>query len=541
MAVVDLVSRYSLDVKTEAEFYRGFFHCFFQESRTKFSNVEQLYDEIKKLEEGVKTKILFYPSIEFQFFTEYFLMKFLPVSKFIRFLKNADFTNLKQEKNIFITKYQYFPFESILQDQELSASKKEKKMRRLLAFLSESSIYRRARLLGLADVVALIRMCRHLKIGFSMALMDYDLKRRTVFLDDVNEPITHFKISPYRCDLYYFRFPFFSVIRPWLMFDEICIGSGDPSFHDGSGVPNSSFHDEYVLDGSKQRGDVFISRNGHRFRITYKIGSRMIVQDEEIFRRECEWFRRPSVRIRSLFRLDKFKYIYKYHVIIDEIKRILKDSLMTIIGGEKFDVGMIINSIQFPSDEQKPIEYLKKIYHIVGRISDKEPFYHAHRSLYEKLRNCYLNYDQLFDVPVGVLFPEGHGVDYRKSWDAAFKNFCICLLDRYFQSEYNIRVMDRKKDVPKLPILKEMKYYDIIKNGQLTSLHDSEEEEDPFINYEMIPNGLGSIGILNEAPFYYKEPKNDDRREEPTGCVESMYLDDKDISHFIEKLERRLD
>jgi hypothetical protein len=65
-------------------------------------------------------------------------------------------------------------------------------------------------------------------------------------------------------------------------------------------------------------------------------------------------------------------------------------------------------------------------------------------------------------------------------------------------------------------------------------------DDDLFLNSDMIPNGLQYIGIMNEAPSYYIIPTKSNMTYQDEKIKHQEYISKDDIYNFIKDLQNGL-
>lgn len=550
---------FKLDTIDERIFYINFFKYFFKNNTKPFVNVSDFYNRIKDLQKPIESSIKFFPSVDFKFLEDYFLMKYLNVSLVIDFFKSSDFTpTVGQNINSFINLYKNYPLDIIYNDDELSQKDKDKKFRKLFKDLSQKKDYSKARFLKLRHYEIIRKSMQKSKSSFLETLRCFDLKRFTKFIDKNGKEIKLQKriISKKSFNKKFYnnlgKHYILSFIRPWMKFDSIYIQSSESIFYHSNNFiifndqkyfePSIEFHKEYIKNNGKQINDVFISSNDNSFKIIYKYKNEFFNQDEQLFAKEKEW-NSYNIYMSSLKHLNKITKISNFKkYLIDTIKSSLHNKLNI-----NFNINVIINLIISEFDYNLSIYKMsRKIFNIIGRLF--EPMNKYHLSLLYKINNCYLKFENIMNAPNEILWPEyySYSVDDQKllskNWQICFYNFYYSLLQKILKQEYNLNFHFKHQILNKVKIINNDLSENIYKDEKFIDLKSFDEDtEDEYIDFNFVNHQKEVFGVMIDYPIYWiqnnekLDEKKDKEKDEKIEITE--YITFNDIEDYIKELE----
>jgi hypothetical protein len=564
---MEIITKWGLDTREESLFYIRFFQAVL-ENKKKWKTANDLYKAIVEFEQKIVYDVSFYPSVDFNFIEKEFLMSFLPLSVYLDLLETTDFKpSVSKVLGDFIRTYRYQPLEEL---DALPDPQKAKPFKDYMKFLTAQQRIRKAERLDLDDYKMIRKKQQTSGQSFEILLRDFDMKLRTKFIHkDGSELPVPSKVAKARIisaaakfsSFLFTRYPFVSMTRPWMSFESMMIRSLDnnTTFYGKElkkewFAPSSAFHQEYVLEGSKQRKKEFISKNGHRFYICYRVGgtggsSSWAYQEEALFAKEQTWLKSPTSIPKTVLRkLKNLQDIPKFAKIQEKCESIVSYRLSQILGS-RFHIQKILEMLRGSvADVTDPFQYIGAYYKLIGRLDPVEPLTRFHGSLPIKLQKCFLRYDSLLRAPNDLVFPELRLYDpesqlkIQEGWKEASKSFVWRILQGHFKDQLSLQLEGQRPaktlnvEIQKLEV-ETMMFMD----GEWVDVAemDSPDEEHDYLDVSMIPDGLEWIGTMTEAPPYYytsttkavAETCNNPRQQ--SGRVMTI----KDVMDFLTDLE----
>lgn len=526
---MEIITKWGLDTREESLFYIRFFQAVL-ENKKRWKTASDLYKAIVELEQKIVYDIGFYPSVDFGFIEKEFLMSFVPLSAYQDLLETTDFKpSVSKVLGDFIRTYRYQPLEVL---DTLPDPQKAKPFKDYMKFLTTEQRIRKAERLDLDDYKMIRKKQETSGQSFEILLRDFNMKLRTKFIHkDGSELPVPSKVAKARImsaavkfsSFLFTRYPFVSMTRPWMSFESMMIRSLDnnTTFYGKElkkewFAPSSAFHQEYVLEGSKQRKKEFISKNRHRFYICYRVGggatSSWIYQDEAMFAKEQAWFKSPtSISKTALRKLKSLQDIPKYAKIQEKCESILSFRLSQILGS-RFHIQKILEMLRASvAGVTDPFQYIGAYYKLIGRLDPMEPLTRFHGSLPTKLQKCFLRYDSLLRAPNDLVFPELRLFDsesqlkIQDAWKEASKSFVWRILQSHFKDQLSLQLEGQRPaktlniEIQKLEVGTMM-----FMEGEWVDLSEMDPpDEHDYLDVSMIPDGLEWIGTMTEAPPYY--------------------------------------
>lgn len=561
--IPEQIINFKLNSIDERVFYINFFKYFFKINKKPFINVLDFYIRIKECQKLIQSHIKFYPSVDFKFLEDYFLMKYLNVSIVIDFFKSSDFTpTVNQNINSFINLYKNYPLDILYNNDKLSQKDKDKQFRKLFKDLAQKKDYTKARFLKLRHYEIIRKSMQKSKSSFLETLQCFDFKRFTKFIDANEKEIKlqkniqkKFYIKKFNNINILNRHYILSFIRPWMKFDSIYIQSSNSilleksykQFYDSNNFiihndekyfePSIEFHKEYIKHNGKQINDTFISSNDYIFKIIYKYKNDIFQQDEELFNKEKEW-NSYNIYMSSIKHFNKLKLNFKKY-LIDTIKSSLYNKLNT-----NFDIDIIVNLIISKLDKNMDIyQVSRKIFNIIGRLD--QPMNKYHPSLLYKINNCFFKFENIINAPNNILWPEFYNYSENEQkllfedWQNSFKNFYYSFLKKILKEEYNLKFNFNYYPYHIINIANNNDLSNhIFKDNEYINLNIFDEDtEDDFIDFNFVNHGKEVFGVMIDYPNYWIQKNEIINVEEKKDKNIEEYITITDINDFIKELE----
>jgi len=200
----------------------------------------------------------------------------------------------------------------------------------------------------------------------------------------------------------------------------------------------------------------------------------------------------------------------------------ITSALHNILSGHDYDVALLTRRITRPMFK-KPTSLgtmLDRAYEVVGRLHPFFPLSRQHGVLVERIRHLYFVPEMLTSLPRVLLFPEYFiGKDHHRAvmdaqWETDRQRFYSSVLAQF--AEESTGAVAGASSFPALQGMPHPRRLSrnvhVEENGTTTTLsHVMERWEEMFLDEDIVPQGLETIGLLVEAPDYYR---NDGVRED---------------------------
>jgi hypothetical protein len=244
------------------------------------------------------------------------------------------------------------------------------------------------------------------------------------------------------------------------------------------------------------------------FRIEYvRVDGSRWVQTEEMFRTHQRVHREKGWEVAMHHLPDKVRETFKTMV-----SWWITSALKHILSTDHYDIPLLARRILCPIFKKSTLgKMMDQTYKIVGRLHPFFPLSRHHGVLVERIRHLYFVPEFLSRLPKLLLFPEyfaskdHHRVVLDAQWEAHRQIFQSCLLEQWSRDSVHA-VPFSPSNLPGMPFPKKLdRNIHFHENGTRTTLENVMENwENLFYDEAMVPHGLPTLGLLVQAPDYYR-------------------------------------
>ena len=200
--------------------------------------------------------------------------------------------------------------------------------------------------------------------------------------------------------------------------------------------------------------------------------------------------------------------------------RWITSALESILCTEYYDIPRLGQRVA-RSFLQKPMtsvgDVVDRTYEVVGRLHPFFPLSRHHGVLVDRIRHLYFVPEKLASLPKILLFPEyflakdHHRAVLDAQWDQDRETFRMRVLAQLAHDSFDAVGPSLPVVLQGMPLSRKAVHRNVhvLEDGTRTTLDNVMETwEEAFLDEDIVPGGLDTIGLLVEAPDYYRGSKN---------------------------------